>query len=118
MRRTATTAAAAPGLTVTVSGNSTQARVTYTLPMTAFNGAECQTKDVAVDVSGALSLSQTGKAYLMADVSEPNGNRRSATGYLGKDGSFQLGVSAMYEEPPGAGSFCSGSTQLTGTLVN
>lgn len=112
------TAASAPGLTVTVSDNSTQARVTYTLAKTAFHGEVCQTKDVAIDVSGAMSYSQSaGKAYLSASFSAPNGDSRSVTGYLGKDGSFQLGASASYEEPPGAGSYCSGNTQLTGLLV-
>jgi hypothetical protein len=110
------TSVSAPGLTVTVSGNSTQARVTYTLAKTAFYGEVCQTKDVAIDVSGALSVSQTGKAHLSADVNAPNGDRQSANGYLGKDGSFELGISASYEEPPGKGSFCSGNTQLSGLL--
>lgn len=112
------TSPSVPGLTVTVSGNSTQARITYTLPKTAFSGAPCQTKDVPVDVSGEIVKSSTGKGYVSLINSAPNGDSSGATGYLGKDGSFTLSVQASYQEPPGSGAYCSGFVNgLTGVLV-
>lgn len=115
------TAAAAPGLTVTISAGGTQARVAYTVPKTAFS-TQCQahTEGVLVDLSGELSPSQsTQRGYVMFDDSRPmpDSRRWSVNGSIGKDGSFQLSVSASFPYPPDPNASCSGYAQLTGQLV-
>lgn len=115
------TAAAAPGLTVTISAGGTQARVVYTVPKTAFS-TECQahTEGVLVDLSGELSPSQsTQRGYIMFNDSRPMPDSRSwgVQGSIGKDGSFTMSVTAGFPYPPDPNASCSGYAQLTGQLV-
>lgn len=114
------TSAAAPGLTVTISGGSKNARVVYTVPKANFS-VLCQahiTGDgVAVDISGPLSPSQsTKRGYLQLHKYDAQGSR-GVNGSIGKDGSFTLNVDAGFAYPPDPNATCSGYSSLAGTLV-
>ncbi len=120
------TSASAPGLTVTISGGSSQARVQYTVPKSAFD-TTCQahTEGEAVDVSGEISISQsTKRGFLMLHASQvvnPTigaSRSQSVTGSIGQDGSFQLTIQASFPYPPDQGATCSStSPALAGTLT-
>jgi hypothetical protein len=122
------TAASAPGLTVTISGDSKNARVVYTVPTAEFEPL-CQahvTGDgVVVDLSGPLIPSQsTKRGSLQLHESQsinhptiPAHNTWSVSGSIGKDGSFTLNVGASFPYPPDLWATCSGTSHLTSTLA-
>ncbi len=114
------TSAAAPGLTVTISGKSTNARVVYTVPKAQYS-PNCQAHiagdGVAVDISGPLTPSQsTKRGYLQLYKSQGN-DSWSVNGSIGKDGSFTFTVDASFAYPPDPNATCSGYLPLAGTLV-
>jgi hypothetical protein len=121
------TSSAAPGLTVTISGNSSQARVVYTVPKTTFdNLCQSHTEGEPVDITGPIAISQsTKRGSLMLHASQPvdpniGANKsQSVNGSIGQDGSFTLTISASFPYPPDKGATCSSfpPPQLTGTLV-
>lgn len=120
------TSTSAPGLTVTISSNSSQARVAYTVPKSAFDTlCQAHTEGEPVDIAGEISISQaTKRGYLMLHASQTvnptigAAKSQSVTGSIGKDGTFELLVQASFPYPPDQGATCSStSPQLTGTLV-
>ncbi len=119
------TTATAPGLTVTVSGNSTQARVQYTVPKSAYDAAcQAETAGEAVDITGGFSIAhETKRGFLMLHASQPvtatTQRSQSVTGSIGKDGTFTLTISASFPYAANPGANCSETPgpPLTGTLV-
>jgi hypothetical protein len=122
------TSASAPGLTVTISANSTQARVQFVVPKEAFDAGVCRdgTQGEAVDITGPISISQsTKRGHLMLHASQPvdpsKGAYRSqdVTGSIGKDGSFDLSIGASFPAPTDLNATCSAfpPPRATGTLV-
>jgi hypothetical protein len=122
------TAASAPGLTVAITGDSTHARVVYTVSPDAFD-ATCKphTAGEAVDITGPITISQsTKRGSLMLHASQPVGDpsvgaarSQSVTGSIGQDGSFDLSISASFPYPSDMNATCSAfpPPKLAGTLV-
>ncbi|MDO8209579.1 hypothetical protein [Conexibacter sp. CPCC 206217] len=111
------TAAAAPGLTVTISARGTSARIVYTVAKADFSDAVCQTQDVAVDVPAQLSPSTggsgiTGHVLLLAGTGTAD-----VLGKIAADGTFSLNVNVLVPYAANPGATCSGSKFLTGVLA-
>ncbi len=114
------TSAAAPGLTVTISGGSKNVRVVYTVPKAQYD-SNCQSHvagdGVSVDISGPLTPSQsTKRGYLQLHKYDAQGSQ-GVDGSIGKDGSFTFTVNASFAYPPDPNATCSGYSSLAGTLV-
>lgn len=110
------TAAAVPGLTMTISARGTRARVLYTLAKADFSGALCQTQDVAVDLPAELSRSTDGSG-IMGHALLAGGSTADVLGKVGVDGTFSFTVSVLSPYPPDPSATCSGSRFLTGVLT-
>lgn len=111
------TAAAAPGLTFTISDGGTRGRIAYTVPKSDFDGTVCQTDDVVVAVPIELSRSNDGGSGMIGSQQLPGGGSASILGSVSGAGAFTVTISTNRPYAPDPTATCSASSRLTGTLV-
>ncbi|HST40761.1 MAG TPA: hypothetical protein VLK58_14695 [Conexibacter sp.] len=111
------TAAGAPGLTITISGDGTRGRLVATVAKSDFDEAVCQTDDIPVDVPLELSRSNDGRSGVIGNQQLPGNGTAAVLGFIAADGSFGINLNTTRPYAPNPGSTCAAYTRLTGTLA-
>jgi hypothetical protein len=110
-------AAAEPGMTLTIAGDGKSGRLLYTVPRGDFSEALCQTEDVAVSIPLEFSPSEGSRSGVIGAQQLPGGGTASVLGSVARDGSFGISLSTNRPYAPDPTATCAASTRLEGTLT-